>query len=260
MLHGCTQDPDDFAAGTRMDAHAGAAGCLVLYPTQHARANGSKCWNWFKPGDQRRGDGEPARLAAMTRDTAVRYGADPDRIYVAGLSAGGAMAAILASEYPDIFAAAAVPSGPPSGPARGAAHDVASAFATMHKAPSARSGRRGSQKLTDQAPIIAFHGSADRTVHPAHGKHLAGLDSELPQGVMVARRQAEIAGRRVAVSVVRDGTGNTRAEHWSIDGLDHAWSGGSRAGSYADPKGPDASREMLRFFLAQRRTASRATA
>ena len=267
MLHGCTQGPDDFAAGTRMNQLAQAEGFFVLYPAQAARSNSHKCWNWFSPADQRRGSGEPALLAGMVRHVLQTHSIDPDRVYVAGLSAGGAMAAILAHEYPDLFAAAGVH----SGVASGAAHDVASAFSVMKNGPSAapswpsasattwptaaRDTKAEASRSRTPAPVIVFHGDADPTVAAVNGDAviaaaLVGVDA-------VAERvaAADTGGKRRVQRTVWRGAGAssdapTLAEHWVVEGAPHAWSGGAAAGSYTDPDGPDASRQMLRFFLA----------
>ena len=181
MLHGCTQNPDDFAAGTRMNALAQEQGLYVLYPAQAPRSNAHKCWNWFPPGDQRRGQGEPALLAGMTRHVMATHRIDADRVWVAGLSAGGAMAAILAREYPDLFAAAGVHSGLPPG----AAHDVVSAFSAM------KSGGRAAPATSAAAgaPLIVFHGDADGTVHALNGSLLidAVLGSDPAQATRAKR-------------------------------------------------------------------------
>ena len=283
MLHGCTQDPDDFAAGTRMNALAQAQGLLVLYPAQAPRSNAHKCWNWFVPADQRRGSGEPALIAGMVRHVMQTHTVDPDRVYVAGLSAGGAMAAILAREYPDLFAAAGVHSGLPAG----AAHDVASAFQAMKgggatpgmawagvlpggaplRAPIASwPGLPAAQAAADAgdaalgAPLIVFHGDADPTVNPRNGHHV--VDAALGPAPSEAVRESGVAGDgRAFTRIVYRLAGSaaaapSRAEHWLVHGAAHAWSGGSGGGSYADPSGPDASREMLRFFLEHPRAAS----
>lgn len=234
MLHGCSQNPDDFAAGTRMNEFAQERGFRVLYPAQAQRSNAYKCWNWFRPGDQRRDAGEPALLAGITRLVMQSHAVDPERIYVAGLSAGGAMAAILAREYPDLFAAAGVH----SGLAQGAASDVASAFHVMKNGP-----REPGDGPAHTVPVIVFHGDQDGTVHPSNGEHLvAGHE---PGEAAEGRSEG---GRSYVRTTYRDATGRPMAEHWLVHGSGHAWSGGSPAGSYTDAQGPDATREMLRFF------------
>ncbi|MFL6718670.1 MAG: alpha/beta hydrolase family esterase [Burkholderiaceae bacterium] len=244
MLHGCKQHPDDFAAGTGMNVLAEEHGCLVAYPAQSKNANGSNCWNWFQANDQRRERGEPAIIAAIARDILRDYKADPARVYVAGLSAGGAMAAILASQYPDLFAAAGIHSGLPTG----AAHDVPSAFAAM---------KNGTVKAGGAAaiPLIVFHGDADKTVNPRNGQAvLAQRTAGRASNAEVEKGKAA-NGRGYTRAIHRDSTGKLLAEHWTVHGSGHAWSGGSRRGSYTDPQGPNASREMLRFFLEHRKNA-----
>jgi poly(hydroxyalkanoate) depolymerase family esterase len=276
MLHGCTQDPDDFAAGTRMNELAQAEGFLVLYPAQAPRSNAHKCWNWFTPGDQHRGAGEPALLAGMVRHVMQTHRVDGARVYVAGLSAGGAMAAILAREYPDLFAAAGVHSGVPAG----AAHDVASAFAVMKSGstgPSLQSTFAASTALwggaaaaaaaneatpSSSAPVIVFHGDADATVAPANGDAVvAAVLAQDPSAVRVdldgpAGPDARAFRRTVWRAADAGATAPSLAEQWVVRGAPHAWSGGAAAGSYTDPRGPDASREMLRFFREHPRTST----
>jgi poly(hydroxyalkanoate) depolymerase family esterase len=239
MLHGCKQNPDDFAAGTRMNELAEEQGFRVLYPAQAQRSNASRCWNWFQSADQRRGRGEPELLATMVRQVMHGHAVNPGEVYVAGLSAGGAMAAILATEYPDLFAAAGVHSGLPPG----AAHDMPSAFAAMKQGP-----QRAAARAAAAVPMIVFHGDRDDTVHPRNGEQLvpppAGADTE---------RGRATGGRAYVRTVHRDDEGKSVAEHWVVQGMGHAWSGGSPAGSYTEPRGPDASREMLRFFAQHRR-------
>ncbi|MCX2863426.1 PHB depolymerase family esterase [Paucibacter sp. PLA-PC-4] len=238
MLHGCSQDPDDFARGTGMNEAARAQGFLVLYPAQTKHANSSGCWNWFKRNHQRRGSGEPALLAGMTRQVMQQYGVDARRVYVAGLSAGGAMAAILGSCYPELFAAVGVHSGLPAG----AASDLPSALAAM------RSGAGDTPApALDSPPIIVFHGDRDATVHPSNGEQIAAA------GMAASRRERGSQGRAYTRDVYRDSQGRPRAEHWVVHGAGHAWSGGRADGSYTDPQGPDASAEMLRFFFANPR-------
>ncbi len=253
MLHGCTQDPDDFAAGTRMNELAQAQGFLVLYPAQAPRSNASKCWNWFNPQDQRRGHGEPALLAGMTRDVMASQGVDAQRVYVAGLSAGGAMAAILGREYPDLYAAVGIHSGLP----QGAAHDVASAFSAMQTGTAPAGGlpvsARGSGlQGVAAAPVIVFHGDRDRTVHPSNGVDVISALLGGAADIEAGGSQLHAAGRDYTRTVYRRRGATDRlpsmAEHWLVHGAGHAWSGGSPRGTFTDAAGPDASREMLRFF------------
>ena len=242
MLHGCTQDPDDFAAGTRMNQLAREQGFLVLYPAQTQHANSSKCWNWFKPQHQQRGRGEPATLAALTQSIVEGQGIDPRRVYVAGLSAGGAMADILGRAYPELFAAVGVHSGLPTG----AASDLMSALSAMKQGPAA------SLPPSDAGlPMIVFHGDADGTVHPRNGEALVRTALAGRDGASDASHNGRSPLGRAFTRRVHDGAPDQPAvEHWLLHGAGHAWAGGSARGSFTDPTGPDASAEMLRFFLA----------
>ncbi|UEM20542.1 PHB depolymerase family esterase [Skermanella mucosa] len=251
MLHGCTQSPDDFAAGTRMNAVAEELGVLVAYPAQPSSANAQKCWNWFKPEDQGRDRGEPSLIAGITRQIMRDHAVDPERVYVAGLSAGGATAAILGAAYPDLYAAIGVHSGLPSGAAR----DLPSAFAAMRQgAPGTRPGTAGGGRAV---PTIVFHGDRDGTVHPGNGDAVAAQALAHPTaGKATLRATVERGrapgGREFSRTVHADPSGRVLCEHWTIAGAGHAWAGGSQSGSYTDPAGPDATREMIRFFLSHR--------
>ncbi|MEO7243375.1 MAG: PHB depolymerase family esterase [Variovorax sp.] len=252
MLHGCTQNPDDFARGTAMNDAARDRGFYVLYPAQSTAANPQGCWNWFKHTHQQRDRGEPALLAAMTRQVMATHAIDPKRVYVAGLSAGGAMAAILAHTHPDLFAAAGVH----SGLAAGAASNLPAAMAAMQNGSSnpAIAGSRGtpvSPAAHRQVPVIVFHGDADRTVHPANGDQI--IRGNVDEKVQVQEVSGSGAGnRRFTRRIHRQaGSGQVVAEQWTVHGAGHAWSGGRTTGSFADSSGPDASAEMLRFFSEQ---------
>jgi poly(hydroxyalkanoate) depolymerase family esterase len=241
MLHGCTQSPDDFAAGTRMNFITEEQTCLVVYPAQPSGANPSKCWNWFRAADQRRDEGEPSLIAGITRQVMQDYSIDPKRVFVAGLSAGGAAAAIMGATYSDLYAAVGIH----SGLAYGAATDMPSAFAAMRQG-----GGAGRKAVSGRpaVPAIVFHGDRDTTVHPDNGAQA------VEQAIGAIKTQ-----KKVHRGQIPGGHGYTRTtyasgereilEHWNIHGAGHAWSGGSPAGSYTDPRGPDATKEMLRFFL-----------
>jgi poly(hydroxyalkanoate) depolymerase family esterase len=252
MLHGCTQTAADFAAGTQMNALARSQGVIVLYPEQAQPANAQRCWNWFKPQHQRKGSGEPAALAALTEKILAENHADPARVYVAGLSAGGAMADILGHCYPDVFAAVGVHSGLPSG----AATDVTSAFGSMRNGPSA-SGRKANEALT--VPTIVFHGDADSTVHPANGAAIVAEAAEANSRTGLDAAEARVSegrsprGQGFTQTAYPATSGSPDVEYWELHGAGHAWSGGSQQGTYTDPAGVDASTEMLRFFLAHKR-------
>lgn len=253
MLHGCKQDPDDFAAGTRINELAEEQGFLVAYPAQSTRANGSKCWHWFEPHGQRRHGAEPSIIAGIVAEIGEAYRIDERRIFVAGLSAGAAMAVILGETYPDVFAAVGAHSGLPYG----AAHDVATAFAAMHGAGTAPAG--GSAHAADSAgvPTIVFHGNRDATVVPQNGLVIAEravLKLEPATGPLSREVQDLTArGRRCTLTRHVDADGLPWVEQWIVHGGGHAWSGGSASGTFAEPQGPDASREMMRFFLQHER-------
>lgn len=261
MLHGCTQDPDDFARGTQMNILAEEKGFLVVYPQQDATANASKCWNWFKAMDQQRGQGEPSIIAGITNEVIEQYGLDRKQVFVAGLSAGGAMAIIMGSTYPDLYKAVGVHSGLPYA----SASDLPSALSAM-KGTARRNGaaRTGAGAALQAIPIIVFHGDRDATVNPANG---TGLIDDF-----VSRFQAADASAGTISTVVEEGKSDAGqrysrtslhvdgrpvlAEHWLVHGAGHAWAGGSAQGSYTDAKGPNASKEMLRFFETQSPTGS----
>jgi poly(hydroxyalkanoate) depolymerase family esterase len=242
MLHGCTQSPDDFAAGTRMNFLAEEQNCLVAYPAQPRQANQAKCWNWFRTADQQRGKGEPSLIAGITRQIMDDYLVDRKRVYVGGLSAGAAAASIMGATYNDLYAAIGIH----SGLACGVATDLPSALVAMRQGGTDHKAISGGRP---PVPTIVFHGDRDTTVHPNNGDQV--LEQSL--GTMSPQKQVHRGqvpgGHAYTRTILSDASGREMLEHWNIHGAGHAWSGGSPAGSYTDPRGPDATREMLRFFL-----------
>jgi poly(hydroxyalkanoate) depolymerase family esterase len=224
MLHGCTQDPDDFARGTRMNDVAGAKGFTVLYPEQPASANPLKCWNWFAAANQRRGEGEPALLAAMIGKIANEQKIDPSKVYIAGISAGGAMTAIMGATYPEMFAAMAIH----SGIAYGMVAQANEALVAM-RAPKGDTAALGELVVKAMGvrhrpmPLSIIQGRADPAVNVENANLLAG------------QWRTANGGKHVHVTIV--------------DGLAHAWSGGSKEGTFTDENGPDASKTFVDFFL-----------
>jgi poly(hydroxyalkanoate) depolymerase family esterase len=241
MLHGCTQTPEDFAAGTRMNFIAEERTCFVVYPAQRAEANQAKCWNWFRSADQKRDGGEPSLIAGITRQIMRDHSVDPRRVYVGGLSAGAAAAAVMGSTYGDLYAAVGVH----SGLACGAATDLPSALLAMRQGGGSGAGRGNGKAI----PTIVFHGDRDTTVHPNNGSQVA-RQSIGATGTKTKEHRGKVPGGHAYTRTVHtEAGGRTILEHWQIHGAGHAWSGGNPAGSYTDPDGPDATREMLRFFL-----------
>ncbi|NKN33722.1 extracellular catalytic domain type 1 short-chain-length polyhydroxyalkanoate depolymerase [Marichromatium bheemlicum] len=245
MLHGCGQGPEDFAAGTRMHQYAAAEGLATLYPAQSVEANGASCWNWYEPADQGRDRGECAILAGMTEAVMMAHGLDDRRTYVAGLSAGGAMAATLAAAYPERYVALGVHSGLPAG----CAHDLISAMTVMRQGASPPV-----HGPVSACPSIIFHGDRDTRVSPANA---LALIAQARAGVMTGSVEIERGRAAAGLAFSRTrypATGErAEAELWLVHGAGHGWSGGVAGASYTEPRGPDASVEMLRFFLAHAR-------
>ena len=253
MLHGCTQDPDDFATGTRANRWAESKRYLVVYPEQIQRANSHRCWNWFRPIDQHAGRGEPALIAGIVKQVIDEYQVDTRRVYSAGLSAGGAMAAIMGHEYPELFAAVGIHSGLPVG----VAHDVASALMLMKTGQSVHAPRAVTAAINQRVvPVIVMHGDADKTVNPANAARLVQNAVETcllinPNAPLKTDAQSiEATDGHRAYRLTRYTTVNAVSviEHWAIHGAGHAWSGGNAAGSFVDDSGPDATHAMLQFF------------
>lgn len=246
MLHGCNQTPDDFAVGTHMNTLAEKHGLAIAYPAQSIRSNAASCWNWFKPVNQQRGSGEPEILASLARKLTREFKLDRNFVFVAGLSAGGAMAATLADLYPDVFSAAGIH----SGLARGAARDMFSAVSAMRSGRTSGGFAPFAPLAADPVRRILFQGDADTTVHPANASIILAAalgDSATP--IKVSKRSVQ--GRGYTKSDFAGAKGKVVLELWMLEGAGHAWSGGRVRGSYTDRKGPDASAQMIRFFLAE---------
>jgi poly(hydroxyalkanoate) depolymerase family esterase len=246
MLHGCTQSPDDFAVGTGMNGQAQQYGLIVAYPEQSGAHSAMQCWNWYRPGDQMRGAGEPAIIASLARTLAGEFGITRDRVFVAGLSAGGAMAAILGETYPDVFEAVGIH----SGIAAGSATDMASGFAAM-RGEFANAADVLPEPDREFAPrMIVFHGDADRTVHPANAERIVRVARRHhPVGKVRNEEGVSPNGRPYHRFILDGRDGVPVVERWNVGGVGHAWSGGKPGASYTDPAGPDASAAMIEFFL-----------
>jgi poly(hydroxyalkanoate) depolymerase family esterase len=250
-LHGCTQTGLDFAAGTRFNDLADTHKFIVVYPDQAATHHAQRCWNWFRPGHQMRAAGEPAILAGIVRQVAqesYRWRVNPDRVYAAGISAGGGMALVLAATYPELFAAVGVHSAPPFRVASGPA-DALAAMQGAGQVPT---------PAAPLPPLIIFQGTADGTVRASNAERIAGqwLESQ-PAGTVGKGRQTRKDPPRTSSGraprphrVTRWSAGRRpQLELWVVEGLGHAWSGGSSEGSYSDVRGPRASTQMWRFFV-----------
>jgi poly(hydroxyalkanoate) depolymerase family esterase len=247
------------AAGTRMNRLADKHAFLVAYPAQSANANRSNCWNWFNVSDQARDRGEPSLIAGIAREVASSYRVDEQRIFVAGLSAGAAMAVILGTTYPELFAGVGAHSGLPYG----AADDVPSALAAMRGGSRPIFSRRDSRSpiatpgvAPTRAPqTIVFHGDHDTLVHADNGFEIVSRAITLGRAQTGCLKQSvqgrvSVNGRECTITTYRDSMMRPFIEHWVLHGAGHAWSGGCSSGSYIDERGPDASAEMVRFFLA----------
>jgi len=265
MLHGCTQDPDTFATGTRMNQLADSQGFAVMYPAQPQTAHPNKCWNWFKPEDQARDSGEPALIAGMVQQVEHEYAIDPHAVYAAGLSAGAAMTVILGATYPDMFAGLGVC----SGLEYQAATNEGNAWAVMNTGgPDPRTaGAHAYQTMGSNAhvmPVMVFHGTADTVVAPKNADQIvaqwAVTNDQISGQTTLESEQPETTsgqvsgGRRYTAKTYRDQAGTAVIEEVLVDQMPHAWSGGqSQGSSFMDPQGPDASTMLWNFFSSHRR-------
>ncbi|MBX9971147.1 extracellular catalytic domain type 1 short-chain-length polyhydroxyalkanoate depolymerase [Priestia aryabhattai] len=262
MLHGCTQDPDQFAAGTQMNALAETEKFLVLYPEQPSSANSNKCWNWFDTAHQSRGSGEPALIAGMVNQIKSSYSIDADQVFVGGLSAGAAMSVIMGATYPDIFAAISVG----AGLEYKAATSVTGAYTAMSSGgPNPiQQGDLAYSAMGEHkrvVPVILFHGTADYTVAPINAHQILsqwaqtndrasdGLDNNNIDDTADQTLPGTVSGGRSYTQYIyKDTAGKTVMEKYMIEGMGHAWPGGSTSGSYTDPKGPNATTLSWNFF------------
>ncbi|MGF1504678.1 MAG: alpha/beta hydrolase family esterase [Anaerolineae bacterium] len=263
MLHGCTQDPDDFAAGTRMNSYAESNTFQVLYPEQTDSANITKCWNWYEPAHQARGSGEPALIAGMTQQVINTYAVDTDRVYVAGISAGASMSVIMGATYPDLYAAIGVTAGTQY---KAATSALAAPTAMIYGGPNPNTqGTLAYNAMGSQArvvPTIVFHGNSDLVVYPVNAYQVIdqwaqtndlasdGVDNNNIDGTPDQYRYVWVpGGKDYTYSAYEDSTGKVIMERYMVNAMGHAWSGGSYAGSYTDPWGPNATYYMLDFFF-----------
>lgn len=259
MLHGCLQDPSQFAAGTRMNVLAESEGFIVIYPEQTLTANASRCWNWFEPEHQTRGAGEPALIAGMTRQTAEDYAIDSERTYLIGFSAGGAMASIMAVAYPDLYAGVGIHSG--------AEYDAADSLleagaVVAFGGPDPQvMGTNAYEDMGERAQVvrtIVFHGTDDYVIDPENGHQATeqaiqmndlASDGSDDDAIDAAEEHvvSESRGHTYTVDRYAD-SGTTLVAKCIVEEMGHAWSGGAPGGVYTDPDAPDASRLMWSFF------------
>jgi poly(hydroxyalkanoate) depolymerase family esterase len=260
LLHGCRQTALEFAGATRFDDLARRHGFVLACPQQQPADHRQRCWRWYEAAHQRRGAGEPEILAGIARAVVAkptRWCIDPARVYVAGLSAGGAMALVLGATYPDLFAAVGVHSAPPYGSAT-SGNDALGAMAGHVPAAMPLRGPDG----RGMPPAIVFHGDADRAVRVRAGQrvadqwlafHAAGnaADGAGPDRIVRHRTSGGSAGRPYTTTRWYAASGRKMLEFWQVQGLGHAWSGGRPGAAYADPRGPRASAAMWSFFAAR---------
>jgi poly(hydroxyalkanoate) depolymerase family esterase len=263
MLHGCTQNADDFAAGTQMNALAEEKKFIVLYPEMSNTDNANRCWNWFDDSNQHRGSGEPAIIKGMVDWVKSRYSINSNKVYVAGLSAGAAMSVIMGVTYPDVFKGVGVG----AGLEYDSANSLIDGLAAM-KLGGPDPDMQGKAAYNEMGiykrriPVIVFHGTSDMTVDQVNASQVIGqwaqtndladdgsdndsVDSNADQTITGAVTN----GRSYTRFIYNDKKGRSVMEKWMVNGMGHAWSGGSASGSYTDPSGPNATRIMWDFFV-----------
>jgi len=251
-LHGCTQSADTFRQLTNWDRLAEAKNFIVVFPQQDANANYLRCWNFFLPADMNRGAGEPALIAGITRWVQQHYSVDAHRIYVAGLSAGGAMSSVMAATYPDLYAAAGIGSG--------CEYAATATCAGYRSADPVQAGRQAYSAMGSRAramPVVVFQGDQDTTVPPINAQQLVQqwqTSDGLAAKVSIQSAPTSITGGAVtgghpyAVYHYDGGHGHELIQLWLVHGMGHAWAGGSVSQPYSDPSGPDETAAMYAFF------------
>lgn len=263
MVHGCLQNPDDFAAGTRMNALAEEKGFLVLYPKMNVLANPNMCWNWFYDYNQHRGvSGEPDIIKGMVDAVKSKYKIDNDKVYAAGLSAGAGMVSILGATYPNVFHAIGISAGVEYSAAITALGGVtAMSYGGVDPDYAGKLAYQEMGSLKRRMPVIVFHGSSDTVVNPVNATQVIaqwaqtndyiddGVDNDSIKAVADSTTNGQVSGGRSYTKYVyKDKAGAELMQYYKVTGMSHAWSGGSSAGSYTDPAGPDATRIMWDFF------------
>ncbi|MCW3066878.1 MAG: hypothetical protein JWN32_4050 [Solirubrobacterales bacterium] len=255
-LHGCTQTADQFRLLSRWDTLAEAKGFIVVFPQQDPNANQLKCWDFYQDGSMHRSAGEPARIAAVTSMIEQKYSVDPHRVYAAGLSAGGAMASVMAATYPDLFAAIGIGSG-----CEYAATATCAGYKSADPAQAAQQAYKEMGAHAHPMPFIAFEGDADTTVPPVNADQLVQqwlttddladdgtLNGSVPSAPANTTQGQVQGGRSYTIRTYGNHNHAELAQYWTVHGMNHAWSGGNPSQSYADPSGPDETAAMYAFF------------
>lgn len=261
MLHGCTQTVDTFMAGTEMNQYAEKYGFLVAYPDQPYSANFMKCWRWFDVNHQHRGKGEPASIVGVVNHVKSEYAVDSKKVYVTGLSAGGAMSVVMGVTYPDVFTAIGVHSGLEY---KAGTDMISGNLAMWNGGPDPNSqGVKAFQEMIQKrvVPVMVFHGTADYTVRPINADQIIlqwaqtndladdGIDNDSIDAIADETVDGYApSGRSYTQYKYHDANGTVIMEKVMVNGMGHAWSGGSYAGTYTDPTGPKASEMFWNFF------------
>jgi poly(hydroxyalkanoate) depolymerase family esterase len=257
VLHGCTQTADSIRQLTRYDQLAEAKGFIAVFPEQPPSANFLRCWNFFLDAHMHRGTGEPSLIAGITNWVRQRYTVDPRRIYVAGLSAGGAMASVMGASYPDLYAAVGIGSG-----CEYAATATCAGWRSSDPTKAAQAAYAEMGQRARVLPVIAFQGDKDFTVPPVNADQLVKqwtitadlADDHVANGSVSGTPTTTLTGqvpngRAYTTRYYADADGRELVQYWSVHGMSHAWSGGCSCALHADPQGPDATAAMYAFLM-----------